>query len=163
MPSNPFDGMDRETYDKHAAHWSKPKAPRAKRGKPEKVNQDRIWQHLVSVYGAVPQRVNSGSWVTNEGYHVQGAKAGTSDLIVLLSVIVDEQIRIGVYLAIETKSMTGKATDAQTVFLQRVHALGGIGIVARTPLDVDTAIHAWCQQRAEAFGVTVRPALRSKA
>lgn len=162
-PRNPFEGKTPEEIEALQKQW---KAPRRKstspRGKPEKHNQDRIWRHLVQVYGAMPRRVNSGQWQTAEGDFVMGAKAGTSDLLVLVCYIINETVRIGVYCAIETKSMQGRASEAQERFIARVLALGGIACVARTPLDVDTAIDAHADKLSKTLGVPVRPARMGK-
>lgn len=139
--------------------WAKPRQKRSRtNNKPEKLAQDRIWKHIIDVYGAVPRRINSGSWKTETGDFVAGAKAGTSDLIAELCIIIDDDVRIGVYLAIETKSMSGKPTPAQTKFLERCRALGGIGVVARTTLDVDAAIAEYVATLAQRLQRPVRAA-----
>lgn len=143
------------------AQWEKPRQKRTrKNNNPEKQNQDRIWDHLIKVYGAVPRRINSGSWKTTDGDFIAGAKAGTSDLIAELCIIIDDDIRIGVYFAIETKSMTGKETPAQRKFLDRCSALGGIAVVARTPVDVDAAIDEYVKQLSDRLQRPVRVARR---
>lgn len=156
---NPFAGKTPEEIEALAANWEKPRRKSSTpRGKPEKLNQDRIWRHLIDVYGAIPRRINSGNWRTSDGDMIMGAKAGTSDIIAELSIIINETARIGVYFAIETKSMRGTPSVAQEKFIARVKALGGIACVARTPLDVDAEIDRWCAATAAALGVPVRAA-----
>lgn len=161
---NPFEGLSAEEIAELKTNW---KAPRKRsttpRDKPEKRNQDRIFKHLVSVYGAVPRRVNAGQWHTPEGNVIMGAKAGTSDLIVLISFIIGDTTRIGVYFAVETKSMTGRTTPEQDQFIARVKAMGGAACVARTTLDIDDAITRWADQLSATLGQPVRAAkMRSR-
>lgn len=154
---NPFEGMTPEEYNATAAHWEKPKRKSTtKRDNPEKRAQDRIWKHLVTVYGAIPRRVNSGQWRDEAGNMIMGAKAGTADILCCICIIVGESTRLGVYFAIETKSLTGKPTEAQTAFLTRIAAYGGIACVARTTLDIDNAIEAYVSQLSARLGVPVR-------
>lgn len=156
---NPFEGLTPEEIAALESQWEKPRRKSTtKRDKPEKRNQDRIWAHLVKTYGAMPRRVNSGQWRDPDGNMIMGAKAGTSDLIVLISFIIDERIRIGVYFAVETKSNEGRATDAQIAFIERVLRMGGAACVARTPIDVDAAIDAWARSKASELGLPVRAA-----
>jgi hypothetical protein len=85
---NPFDGMSAEQYANLAAGWSKPKRKRdpnaAPRQKPEKAVQNHIERHLKTL-GALYRRVNAGSWRDDDGNHIAGVKAGTSDYLALRS------------------------------------------------------------------------------
>ena len=58
---------------------------------------------------------------------------GVSDLIVLWRKM---------YLAIEVKSATGRLSDHQKVFLEKVNSLGGVGIVARSIGDVERELRS---------------------
>lgn len=109
-------------------------APPAKRkGKtPEAKVSAEVDRYLASLTPRpIVTRANAGSWQDETGHYIQGAKAGTADKVCCIA---------GVYVAIETKSPTGKQTDAQVRFQARVEALGGLYILARGRGDVRAAL-----------------------
>lgn len=81
-------------------------------------------------------RANAGHWEGEGGHVIMGAKAGTSDKLCLFEG--------GIYVALELKA-AGRQTPAQAAFQQRVEALGGLYILARSVDDVRRAL-------AERFG-----------
>ena len=71
-----------------------------------------------------------GQWVN---YGIPGS--GGSDLIGLHSLTITPAMvgkRVAVFLAVEVKSDTGKATSDQLAFIEFVKAMGGIAGVARS-------------------------------
>lgn len=84
--------------------------------------------------GVINIRTNAGSWQDGDGRWIYGAKAGTADRVVCLP--------NGVFCAIEDKATTGKQTEAQARFQQRVESFGAIYILARSRDDVRTALVA---------------------
>jgi hypothetical protein len=67
-----------------------------------------------------------------------GLPAGFSDLFGLVPVIVTPDMidaRIGVFVALEIKTATGRVSDKQAAFLRAVNDNGGRAGVARSPAD----------------------------
>jgi hypothetical protein len=102
---------------------------------------NRIRNHLFKQYGAVTTRVNSGEWIDAAGNTIRGAKAGTSDVLASVPIVIGS-LRFGIYFAFEVKSIENKVdgTDLQQIFIARVKATGAAGAVVRTVIDVEQAI-----------------------
>lgn len=77
-------------------------------------------------------RTNAGSWADDEGRVIMGAKAGTADKHLCLP--------NGVFCAVETKSASGKQSEAQARYQARVESLGGLYVLARSAADVRAAL-----------------------
>lgn len=84
--------------------------------------------------GAINIRTNAGSWKDDSGNVIMGAKAGTSDHTCCLPG--------GAFCAIEDKAAHGRLSDAQKRYRERVEAMGGIYIEARSAADVRAALVA---------------------
>lgn len=84
--------------------------------------------------GVINIRTNAGSWADDDGRMIMGAKAGTADKHVCLP--------SGVFCAVETKSATGRQSEAQARYQARVESLGGLYILARSAADVRAALVA---------------------
>lgn len=82
---------------------------------------------------AINIRTNAGAWQDDQGYFIQGAKAGTSDKTCCIA---------GAFVAIETKSATGTQRENQKRYQARVEAMGGLYILARSAGDVRKALVA---------------------
>lgn len=68
-----------------------------------------------------------------------GLATGSSDLIGWKSQVITQDMvgqKVAIFLAIETKTKTGRVTDEQKNFLAQVDAAGGISILARNPQDL---------------------------
>lgn len=116
----------------HAAMYHKP-TPKKRSGKtPEALVSAAVDRYLKKI-GAINIRTNAGAWQDESGHYIQGAKAGTSDKTCCVA---------GAFVAIETKSATGKLTDAQQRYQARVERLGGLYIAARSAADVRAALVA---------------------
>jgi hypothetical protein len=93
-----------------------------------------------SEHGDVVFRNNVGIAFQPNGQVIRyGLATGSSDLIGWRSKVVTQDMvgkKVAVFLAIETKTKKGKATEEQKNFLGVVDAAGGIAILARTPDDV---------------------------
>jgi hypothetical protein len=59
------------------------------------------------------------------------------------------QLRTGHFLAIEVKRPSTGPTDDQAAFLAQVNAAGGLGLVARSVDDVQTALDAFAPLQAQ--------------
>lgn len=108
----------------------------------EKNIQNEIRLHL-SKRGAMSLRYQVGNFYTMDGRHVKIGEVGVSDLICCVPVLITPEMvgrRIGIFTAIETKKAkdtTKKSRkESQGNFLDRVKALGGIGMIARSVEDV---------------------------
>jgi hypothetical protein len=79
--------------------------------------------------GCVVFRNNIGSYKTEDGRFIRFGVGGNggSDLI--------GWTREGKFLAVETKSPTGKATAEQINFIEKVNASGGVAGIARSVED----------------------------
>jgi len=93
---------------------------------------------------SIALRNNTGMFVTFSGQKTRaGLGKGTSDLIGISSrVIQPEDVgkTVGVFLALEVKTGTGRASKEQIAFLDRVNALGGVGSVVRSPDEVESIL-----------------------
>lgn len=121
-----------EARARHAAMY--PKRPAKRRGQtPEAKVKNQVDAYLKRL-GVINIRTNAGSWQDGDGRWIYGAKAGTADRVVCLP--------NGVFCAIEDKSTTGKLSEAQRRYGERVTALGGLFVVARSRDDVRAALVA---------------------
>lgn len=90
----------------------------------------RLVQIRASELGARVHRNNVGMVMRPDGIPLRyGLGVGSSDLIGWTAE--------GRFLAIEVKTPTGSVKKEQAQFLAAVNAAGGLGFVARSPLDVD--------------------------
>jgi len=72
-----------------------------------------------------------------------GLCKGSSDLIGWRSVEITADMvgqRLAVFVAIEVKSPKGRPTKPQLNFIEQVQAAGGIGTIARSATDANTAL-----------------------
>lgn len=101
-----------------------------------------------SDHGAMIWRENSGLfWAPMGGGKWRRVRAGTlgcGDAIGILPVPVERLMAlglhtIGVFLSIETKTLSGKARESQLEFHSGVVAHHGLSFIARGPSDVDNA------------------------
>jgi len=88
--------------------------------------------HYLKKIKVINIRTNAGSWADDEGRVIMGAKAGTADKHLCLP--------NGIFCAIETKSATGKQSEAQAKYQARVERLGGLYVLARSSADVRAAL-----------------------
>ncbi len=89
--------------------------------------------------GAV--KVEGGRFIR---YGVGGA--GGSDLIDVAPTVVTQEMvgkTIGVFIAVEVKSNTGRATKQQEKFIQVIKGLGGIAGVAKSGEAAKDIIESW--------------------
>jgi hypothetical protein len=105
--------------------------PKKRTGKTSEALVSAAVDRYLKKIGAINIRTNAGAWQDEAGYYIQGAKAGTSDKTCCIA---------GAFVAIETKSATGKLTEAQERYQARVTRLGGLYIVARSAGDVRSAL-----------------------
>lgn len=89
--------------------------------------------------------VNAGDVLIKQGrvFHA-GLCVGSSDLIGLKSVIVTPEMvgkPIAVFLAIEGKTATGRATKEQIAFIEMVKQSGGIGFIARNEEEAEILLN----------------------
>lgn len=115
----------------HAAMYKK-RPPKRRGPTPEAKVSAAIDKYLKSLTPRpIVTRANAGSWKDDSGHHILGAKAGTSDKVCLFEG--------GYWVGIESKATTAQR-DAQQRFQQRVEALGGLYILARSVADVRAAL-----------------------
>jgi hypothetical protein len=74
----------------------------------------------------------TGAAQVRPGKFMHFGKAGSADIIGVLPG--------GRFLAVEVKAKGGRLTPEQSAFLERVRALGGITILARSFRDIDNAL-----------------------
>lgn len=77
-------------------------------------------------------RVNSGTFNVS-GRYIKGAPAGTGDIIVEIG-------PDGKYMEIEVKAEDGKQSRLQRDNQRRVESLGGIYLIARNIVDVESKL-----------------------
>lgn len=97
--------------------------------------------------------VNSGDVVVREARPFKSGVPGMSDLIGWAPVVVTPDMvgkTVAVYLAVETKSPRGRASDEQKNFIAAVHNAGGRAGVARTDEDLSAIL---CGDLFDAQGV----------
>ncbi len=135
MPRNRYTG--RFTAIKSAATRKTPGRLRLTRPEPSESSV------LASVLGylrysgriAWCERMNTGAYVIGEGRSrrfVRYGFPGCSDIL--------GQMDDGRMLALEVKRPSGKATEAQAVFLERVSAAGGVAGIVRSIADVEALL-----------------------
>ena len=74
---------------------------------------------------------------------VYGLCPGSSDLIGWRTVEVTPEMvgrKLAVFVAVEAKTVRGRASEEQQAFLQAVRAAGGIGVVARSPEGAEAMV-----------------------
>ena len=102
----------------------------------------RKWLASIS---ALPTRVNSGQ-VQMAGRWIQLADAGTSDMLVALSVRCGDT-KLAVFLAIEVKKPGGKVSTKQQEFIEKVNRLGGIAFWADSVVSAKAQLAAALTER----------------
>lgn len=131
-----FDGPPTD-YERSYVPLNRTK-PKRKGSTPEAKVSAAIDRYL-SLIGAIVIRTNAGSWQDEQGNYIMGAKAGTSDKTVAIPA---REGHSAAFCAIEAKSATGRQTIAQKAYQQRVEAIGGLYILARSADDVRQALIA---------------------
>jgi hypothetical protein len=89
----------------------------------------RLWRNQVGTY-----RLADGRWITS------GLCVGSSDLIGFREVTITPEMvgqKIAVFVAIETKSASGRATGPQLAFIARVKASGGFAMIVRSERELE--------------------------
>jgi hypothetical protein len=89
----------------------------------------RLWRNQVGSY-----KLADGRYLTS------GLCVGSSDLIGYTRVVITPEMvgqTVAVFTAIEAKAPSGKATDRQVAFLERVRVDGGIAQTVRSVLDLE--------------------------
>jgi len=124
------------TRKRHAKHTRKPRHEG-----PEAKVQKRIRDHLEKHYRARVLRTNAGFVPSTEGSIIYLGDPGQSDLHAIIPLTIYD-VLIGVFMAIECKAGSNKATEAQLTYLEHIKRRGGIGVVAYDVLDIDEAISA---------------------
>ena len=87
--------------------------------------------HLLNIFA---WRNNTGSIRTADNRFISFGLVGSSDILGCLN--------DGRLLAVECKSDTGKLSEQQKEFLEKVRKLGGLSIVARSYKDIEQALIA---------------------
>ena len=77
------------------------------------------------------ERQNSGA-VNSGGRFIRFGWTGCADVL--------GQLCDGRFLAVEVKAAKGRASPEQVAFLDRIRAAGGVGFIARSMVDVVTAL-----------------------
>lgn len=120
-----------EARKTHAAMY--PKKPTKRKGKtPEAKVKADVEKYLATI-GALSLRTGAGLMVVGDRKFSMG-RSGCSDLTVLLPG--------GLWLSVETKSASGTPSDLQRRYGEKVAALGGLFVVARSRDDVRAALVA---------------------
>lgn len=94
---------------------------------------------------AVALRNNTGLFLTLDGRRkvFAGLGKGTADLIGLVEHTIrpdDIGRKVGIFLAIEVKTDTGRGSDEQKLFLASVVKRGGIAGICRSPDDARSLV-----------------------
>lgn len=82
-------------------------------------------------------KLADGRWLSS------GLCVGSSDLIGLTPLTVTEDMvgkTVAVFTAVEIKTDRGRLEDSQSNFLAAIIAVGGIGVVAKSPDDAVSAV-----------------------
>lgn len=125
------DQLAEEARKTHAAMY--PKKTKKRTGKtPEAKVKAEVERYLAKI-GALSLRTGAGLMVVGDRKFSMG-RSGCSDLTVLLPG--------GLWMSIETKSASGTPSDLQRRYGEKVAALGGVFVVARSPADVRAALVA---------------------
>lgn len=78
-----------------------------------------------------------------------GLCKGSSDLIGWQKVTITPDMvgkNVAIFLAVEVKAEKGRASEDQLKFIERVNQDGGIGIIARSVADYESAIEKFSNQ-----------------
>ena len=128
---------------KHPPSGPRPKPPPAKLKltRPEPAERD-VLSSILAALAFFPcvawfQRMNSGAYTVGEGAarrFVRFGFEGCPDIIGMLKPA--RAGEPGRFLSIEVKRPSGRTTEAQAAFLERVRGLGGIAFVARSVSDL---------------------------
>ena len=96
-------------------------------------------------------RNNVGTATTSTGSVLKfGLCQGSSDLIGWTTITITPEMvgrRIAVFTAIEVKSATGRASDKQKKFINRIHDCGGIAGVARSLDDAESIVNRYINEK----------------
>lgn len=111
-----------------------PKPEPKRRGKTAEAKVSASLDTYLKTIGAITIRTNAGTFTSDSGNVVMGAKAGTSDKTCCLPG--------GQFLGLEVKSEKGKLSEAQARYGERVRRLGGLYIVARSVAELRAALVA---------------------
>lgn len=99
---------------------------------PEHEFQKQVVKYLLSnkIYVfAVPNGIHIRSVATRKHYKDMGLTSGVSDLIIINPG--------GTYTCVELKTKTGKQTDSQKEFMQKIISLDGEYLIWRTLTDAE--------------------------
>jgi hypothetical protein len=106
--------------------------------------QNSIRLAISKMGGAIALRNHTGTFQTLQGQWVHaGLGTGTSDLVGLVEHVIrpeDVGKKVGVFLALEVKTETGRLRPEQKAFLSRVAELGGLAAVVRSPEDSNSIL-----------------------
>jgi hypothetical protein len=109
-------------------------------------NIQKLIQLTASELGVLTFRNNIGAYTTPQGYRIKYGVGGTggSDLIGIIPVVIrPEHVgrTLGIFAAIEVKTLLGRATPSQENFIHQVNANGGVAGVCRSPDDLQDLIN----------------------
>lgn len=101
-------------------------------------------QVAVSKLGMRLLRNNVGTYQDKKGNWVKyGLCVGSSDLIGWMPITVTREMvgmKIAVFVSVEVKTETGKATPEQLNFIEAVNLAGGVAVIARSIEDVENVL-----------------------
>ena len=106
------------------------------------------WVRLAAaIKGFVTFRNNVGALKDHNGNVVRyGLTNGSSDLIGYRSIVIEQKHvgrKLAVFTAIEVKTLRGKLSKGQEIFLMQVTQAGGIAFIARSEDDVERGLGEW--------------------
>lgn len=104
-----------------------------------------MWRNNVGAgWMGSSRRLHGGSVLIESPRLIRfGLCEGSSDLIGFLPITITPDMvgqTVAVFAAIETKTPTGSITKKQAHFVDFVNKSGGIGIIARSPEDLNRAV-----------------------
>lgn len=88
-------------------------------------------------------RFQVGTFFSPKGDIVRIGEKGVSDLLgIVPHVVTQEDVgkTVGIFVALETKTATGRIRKEQAPFLRMVNSLGGIGAVVRSAEDAEDVV-----------------------
>ena len=92
-------------------------------------------------------RDKSGAVVIPQARHVRfGLAVGSGDGIGWHSIEITPEMvgrRVAVFVSLETKTATGRASQEQKDWFKAVHDAGGIAIIARSEGEAEEALEQW--------------------
>ncbi|MBF0094600.1 MAG: VRR-NUC domain-containing protein [Alphaproteobacteria bacterium] len=102
----------------------------------------RLFRNQVGagVAGVILREVEPGVFLVRGRRVTMGLCTGSSDLIGWKPVTITSDMvgsRVASFVALETKSASGRATPEQINFIDRVLEAGGISAIVRAPEDID--------------------------